>query len=144
MCKIQTGGQLTDAEAAACVKLKVVDEPDTSESEEEERTDIKSFLEQSRRKRRKLEAGVGAHSKGNKEHVDVSQLICFTSNACERLFSEAKHIMVPHRRGMSPVLFEVILFLKKNVRFWNVFAVVLARKDDAVNERDNDMCYEQT
>jgi len=61
-------------------------------------------------------------------YVDVGKLICATSNCCERLFSEAKYIMLPHRRSMSPIVFEALLYLKKNIKFWNVQTVGQAMK----------------
>ena len=74
-------------------------------------------------------------------YVDVGKLICATSNCCERLFSEAKYIMLPHRRSMSPIVFEALLFLKKNVRFWNVKTVAAAMKTSDEDERDDDVFY---
>ena len=54
------------------------------------------------------------------EYVDPAGLIPPTSNCCERLFSECKYTLVPHRRGMSPKVFRALMMLKKNARFWNV------------------------
>jgi hypothetical protein len=84
------------------------------------------------------------------DYVDVSKLICSTSNCCERLFSEAKYIMVPHRRGMSPIVFESLIFLKKNIAFWTVKTVARAMKradndeknEDELFQRDDDQYYE--
>jgi hypothetical protein len=47
---------------------------------------------------------------------------------------------------MSPILFEAILYLKKNHRLWNAETVAkaLRRKDDEIRnlELDDDMHYE--
>ena len=72
---------------------------------------------------------------------------------CERLFSEAKYIMAPHRRGMSPIVFESLLFLKKNLRFWDVKTVAAALQrvhneessdsdSDDLFDRDDDAFYQ--
>ena len=60
--------------------------------------------------------------------------------------SEAKYIMAPHRRAMSPILFEALLYLKKNVSFWNMQTVAKAMKlkDEELQEqleRDDDRVY---
>ena len=53
------------------------------------------------------------------DYVDPLTNICATSNSCERLFSTAKYVLVPHRRSMSAKMFEAILLLKKNAQFWD-------------------------
>jgi hypothetical protein len=40
--------------------------------------------------------------------------------------------MLPHRRGTSPILFEALLFLKKNLEYWNVATVSVAMRAAAV------------
>jgi len=150
--KLIDGGRLTDNEASAISGLKLmpedVVEPSEVEDDIAEPSTIKAMLEQSRQKRRKLEddRSRSVSHRGDKNYIDASKLICCTSNACERLFSEAKYIMVPHRRGMSPVMFEALLFLKKNLRFWSVYTVSQAMKNTNPNhtqmERDDDMYYE--
>jgi hypothetical protein len=42
-----------------------------------------------------------------------------TSVNCERLFSLAKHILTDTRKNTSPILFEVLLFLKVNRSLWD-------------------------
>jgi len=153
--KISKGREpLNDDEANDCFKLKIVSaEEDTPASPAPNHSapkDIKELLEESRKKR-KLDDAFGAIvslHKGNPEHIDVEKLICCTSNACERLFSEEKHIMAPHRRNMSPAVFEALLFLKKNDRFWNPYTVGVAMRkttDDnahySVIDRDDDLYY---
>ena len=46
-----------------------------------------------------------------------------TSVNCERLFSAAKFILSDTRKRTSPTLFEALLLLKVNSKFWNVFSV---------------------
>ncbi|KAE9215276.1 hypothetical protein PF004_g14804 [Phytophthora fragariae] len=42
-----------------------------------------------------------------------------TSNRCERLFSECKYVLEPHRAAMHPANFERLMFLKANRDLWN-------------------------
>ena len=47
----------------------------------------------------------------------------------KRLFSHAKNILSDNRSSMSPMLFESIIFLKFNNRFWDQSAVVNALRN---------------
>ncbi|KAG4045724.1 hypothetical protein PC123_g18878 [Phytophthora cactorum] len=55
--------------------------------------------------------------------VDYNALLCVipppTSNRCERLFSEFKYVLEPHRASMHPANFERLMFLKANRELWN-------------------------
>ncbi len=46
----------------------------------------------------------------------------------ERLFSMAKYVMAENRQSLTPQLFEAIMFLKFNERFWDALLV-----SDALN-----------
>ena len=143
---IALGKPLSTEEEAACRRLRRKI-PETTVEVEEEDTDTLSTLQllERNRKRRKL----SSNSPHAVEYYDVGKLICATSNCCERLFSEAKYIMVPHRRCMSPLVFESLLFLKKNLQFWNIKTVAMAmqraEKEDSEDEelfaRDSDYFY---
>ena len=92
-----------------------------------------------RMKRQKMES-----SGAIRDYIDVSFIPC-TSNACERLFSESKYILTPQRARTSPILFEALLFLKKNDRLWDMKEVVMALKRTLkaeVTEQDGDDYYE--
>jgi hypothetical protein len=79
------------------------------------------------------------------EYIDVG-IVQSTSCSIERLFSDSKHILTDQRKNMSPILFEAILFLKRNCSLWNAKTVAkaLKRKDDEIRnlELDDDMYYE--
>ncbi|RHY83326.1 hypothetical protein DYB35_008659, partial [Aphanomyces astaci] len=47
-----------------------------------------------------------------------------TSNLVERLFSVAKYILTDHRKHMHPVNFEMIIFLRANASYWNVYSLM--------------------
>jgi uncharacterized membrane protein len=59
-------------------------------------------------------------------YIDITNMICATSNVCERLFSAAKYVMKPERRSMSPILFEALICLKSNDSFRDVATVTKA------------------
>jgi hypothetical protein len=67
-----------------------------------------------------------------------------TSVNCERLFSLAKHILTDTRKRTSPALFEALLLLKVNKRFWNEYSVgqamgrSLRNGSDHEDDDDND------
>ncbi|KAL4175198.1 hypothetical protein KRP22_000169 [Phytophthora ramorum] len=57
-----------------------------------------------------------------------------TSNLCERLFSQCKLVMTPHRSSFLPVNFEMIVFLRANRKFWD--ANTLMSVDAAVADEN--------
>jgi hypothetical protein len=81
-------------------------------------------------------------------YIDCRFLVA-TTNTVERLFSTSRSIMTYQRSSMSPIMFEAILFLKVNRRFWDLKTVVMATKksDDPSNpdeptlDRDSDDFY---
>jgi hypothetical protein len=66
-----------------------------------------------------------------------------TSVTCERAFSESKHILTPTCKSMSPILFEAILFLRKNRDLWDEKMVMqaAARKPKEESLLDDDDNY---
>lgn len=79
------------------------------------------------------------------EYIDIG-IVQSTSCSIERLFSDSKYILTDQRKSMSPILFEAIIYLKKNRYLWNAETVAkaLKRKDDQIQdmELDDDMYYE--
>ena len=77
-------------------------------------------------------------------YIDCSFCVA-TSNTVERLFSACKHILTDQRKHMSPIMFEALIFLKVNQKFWDVSMVAMAMKKNQPRgvERDLDMFYEQ-
>jgi len=134
LIKIMRGDTLSVAEETACrFLLKKKDVAHDSSEDEDDDTQELSTLEKLQRHRKKLKThrSSNTHSSANKNYIDVFKLISPTSNSCERLFSEAKYILIPQRRGMSPVTFESLIYLKKNRKFWNVNTVARAMKMNA-------------
>lgn len=161
--KIMAGEALDLLEADACIKLKIPDDEDNSADDDtsdgEDRVGLGgrarelTVAEKLKMNSKRHKVLVSPSSEGNnngqmttKGYIDVRNVIVATSNCCERLFSEAKYIMAPHRRAMSPILFEALLYLKKNVSFWNMQTVAKAMKlkDEELQEqleRDDDRFY---
>ena len=149
--KIMNGERLSDAEADACAKLRKHrnqedQEEEPSSEDDQEPVSVLEKLHANRKKRRKLSKDDDEPSFNSKDYRNVSKIVCATSNCCERLFSEAKYVMVPHRRGLSPIVFEALLYLKKNRKYWNVRTVskAIRMKDESVNnlQRDDDSFYD--
>ena len=51
--------------------------------------------------------------------------ICGSAAEVERLWSTARYILTSQRRSMSPLVFETLLFLKTNQRFWDHDDIIL-------------------
>ena len=56
------------------------------------------------------------------KYCDLSH-ITSTNNDLERMFSQAKIIMRPHRKSMKPWRLEMLLFLRMNKHLWDVHDV---------------------
>jgi hypothetical protein len=131
--KIMRGETLTVAEAHACRFLKkkesiIVDDTHVEGTEGSRELSTLEKLQQHRKRHKSKHDSCSSLGTSNKAYIDVFKLISPTSNSCERLFSEAKYILVPHRRGMSPVTFESIIYLKKNKKYWDVNTVAKAMR----------------
>ncbi|KAG7363779.1 hypothetical protein IV203_027140 [Nitzschia inconspicua] len=104
---------LTEDEAAAIAKLRRKGSiPEVSEPTRELST--KEILSLNS-KRRKIEIDQKQRGGGEQEQSPyiVKVTISATSNCCERLFSEAKYIMVPHRRETQTVISTAVQTLKR-------------------------------
>ena len=134
--------RLSDTEARACEKLLIPADEEGTDEEPAPQT-LEEILALRAKKRKDQEKN---KDKGPKQRYrDPTKFICATSNCCERLFSEAKYILVPHRSAMSPILFEALLYLKKNKRFWSLDLVAQAMKTHPTQEqlkRDDDLFYQ--
>jgi len=70
-------------------------------------------------------------------YVDTRFLLP-TSNCCERLFSEAGHILNEKRRGMLPANFENQMYLKQNREFWGLSEVMKVLQEQDAEEDKSD------
>jgi hypothetical protein len=130
---------LTVAERGAVAHLRKAPPVNDEEVEQEVKTlddkeNITYFEELHLRKKRRCEP---------QEYIDVG-IIQSTSCSIERIFSDSKHILTDQRKNMSSILFEAILYLKKNHSLWSAEMVAKALKceDDRNVELDEDMYYE--
>jgi hypothetical protein len=139
--KLGTGANsaaLTVAEQHAVNHLRTGSVNEDIEAEmQEDTTSLTYFEELRRRKKRRSEP---------QDYIDV-KIIQSTSCTIERLFSDSKHILTDQRKSMSPILFEAILYLKKNRSLWTAETVANARRREAGQnqnlELDDDIYYEQ-
>ena len=88
-----------------------LDEEDTSET----------FSQALQRKLKRQKRERGLEQLGDK-YLNLDMLPG-TSVNCERLFSMAKFILSDTRKRINPNLFEALLLLKVNTRFWSVYFV---------------------
>ena len=64
-----------------------------------------------------------AATKTESDYVNLKFILASAAEV-ERIWSMAKYILVQQRKGMSPKLFECLLFLKYNRQFWNKRKVI--------------------
>ncbi|RHZ02160.1 hypothetical protein DYB37_010708 [Aphanomyces astaci] len=77
-------------------------------------------------------------SKSSSSYVCTSFIVP-TSNDVERLFSLCKRLYSPHRRALSPITLEILVYLRTNRHLWDqalVASVVHGNED--VNDEDID------
>jgi hypothetical protein len=94
-------------------------ESNAENSDEEDTSETFSQALQRKLKRQKRERGL--EQLGDK-YLNLDMLPG-TSVNCERLFSMAKFILSDTRKRTNPNLFEALLLLKVNTRFWSVYSV---------------------
>jgi len=145
LVKIMRGDTLSFAETHACrflmKKKESVPEEDGTAEEEGDVEELSTLekLERHRKRHKSQHHSCSSIGTSNTAYIDVFKLISPTSNTCERLFSEAKYILVPHRRGMSPITFESLIYLKKNLKYWDVNTVAKAMRTKEVVEEEEEV-----
>lgn len=111
--KIQEGRENAlsrhEKRAVSCL-LKEPSSEDTTQSTNDDSDYSMPMAQQIAKRRKKNEY----HSK----YVDCSFILGSVAEV-ERLWSSAKHILSEQRQLMTPLLFEALLFLKLNIRFWD-------------------------
>jgi hypothetical protein len=140
--KIQLGkyADMTDAEKRACRSLKKQastsspnnangsnsEQSESSDDEEPRSPDFEARVYKYLEER---------ESEGQLESPYVNCNFIYGSTAeVERLWSVSSYILTKQRRRMTPQLFEAILFLRYNERFWNLGLVVEAMKEDRMQQ----------
>jgi hypothetical protein len=139
--KIQLGkwADLSDAEKSACLPLlkpisttndsSTNNDADVSDGDDNQEPGSPDF---EARVCRSLEE---RENEGQDESPYVNCNFIFGSTAeVERLWSISSYILTKQRRRMTPQLFESILFLRYNERFWDLDLVVQAMKEDRMEQ----------
>ena len=83
-------------------------------------------------------AGKPVAEENNAGFID-SSFIIGTTDVVERFFSECKNVLTDKRSGMTPFVFESIMFLKANAALWNaedVAQAILMQTDDTKEAAD--------
>lgn len=110
--KLQRGllSSLSDAEKEA-VKVLAMSQPASSSTDQ--LTNLRFLtMREKLAKRRKL-------SERDESYNDC-QFILGSAAHVERLWSVSKYVLTEHRMSMTPQLFEAIVFLRENERFWDM------------------------
>ena len=106
---------MTENEHLACSKLRLETINNSSQDENEEL----SYMERIMKRQKKSDS---EYNYGN------CHFILGSVAEVERLWSICDNVLNDHRNRMSPLLFECIVFLKINKRFWGVAQVAEAMK----------------
>ncbi|KAK1929048.1 hypothetical protein P3T76_015488 [Phytophthora citrophthora] len=110
LIKLQTGDALSQSERKACANFMTSREEDDNPIEEVDDKPL-SFVDEAKRKRRKLEAKQPAF-------MDTD-FVPPMSNLCERLLSKSKQHLDLLSQSMKPSDLGVLLFLRANREFWS-------------------------
>jgi hypothetical protein len=128
--KIQCGqiSELTDDENEAVKRLKISDDGGGAGAGGGSGGigDSPDLLQKIRDHERKRKRGVdedGGVVSASAEYYNADFILASAAEV-ERLWSMAKYILVDQRKGMTPQMFEALLFLKVNERFWNQSLVI--------------------
>ena len=136
VCKIQEGltDTMTEEEKTACEKLLLERDEESGESSEEEL----AYEERLRRRKQKRENPSG--------YMDCD-FILGSAAEVERLWSIANHVLTDERKKTSPLMLEALLFLRVNIRLWDIHTVKQAyhmsrnERVDKNIEEDNQLAY---
>jgi hypothetical protein len=141
--KIQLGSwpNMTDAEKRACrslLKSSVSDEeasdsesdqsgsPDPDHHQEPGSPDFEARAQKFLEEKEKDDQAENPYVNCNFVYGSTAEV--------ERLWSVASYVLTKQRRRMTPQLFESILFLRYNERFWDQTTVAEAMKEDAMEQ----------
>ena len=133
--KIQLGVEfeklMTSQEKRACkclLKLGVEDDSDSDSDDD----DIVNFGDSARKDTKRKVSELVDESK----YIDCGSFIMGSAAIVESLWSEQDNLLAnKRRRGMSPMLVECILFLKKNKDLWGIRDVNMANEDRKAGKR---------
>jgi hypothetical protein len=119
VCKIQKNeiGLMTDDEKEACSHLRA----NAGEGEEGAAPATLNLLEKLERRRKNKRS-----SSCLDNHFENVDYIIGSAAEVERVWSVARYVLTTQRMGLTPLMFEALMFLKMNGRFWDQSLVVEA------------------
>ena len=121
---------MTDCEKVAVAFLKKISE---ETNERNEQLSNMSVLEKIKIGKRKQREAMSIEE----EYMDADFILASTA-IVERLWSLAGHILTDTRKQMTPIVFESLIFLKLNERFWDQELLVSKAVSMARTERSQE------
>ncbi len=114
---------MTTEEASTVDQWKKQSAGDSAEDElQEPGTEFDIMNREWRKKKLKLAAGSG----DSEYDSAIKHCVLGSAAEVERVWSMAGHVLTQHRASMSPLLFEIIMYLKYNARLWGFEDVIEA------------------
>ena len=119
--------RLTPKEKLTLDLWKLPSHSDSEEELDEPLEDYDSMVREHERKKKMMDH----MSHMNKSEYDPAVQHCVLGSAAEveRVWSIAGHVLTEHRASLSPLVFELIMYLKYNSRLWGLAEVVKANKN---------------
>jgi hypothetical protein len=117
---------LTSNEKLTIEPWKLPSDFDSEEELDEPLEDFESMVRDRHRIKKMMD-----HMPERKSDYDPALQHCVLGSAAEveRVWSMAGHVLTEHRASLSPLVFELIMYLKYNSRLWGLAEVVKANKN---------------
>lgn len=130
--KVQQGkeDELTGEEALVLEpwKLDSIEGITAGAIDEEEEEEELSAFELKVREREQKESRVKSGDAKSTYHPALKSCVLGSAAAAERVWSMAGKVLTDERSSMSPLVFELIMYLKYNKRLWDISDVIEANK----------------
>ncbi len=126
MIKVQQGHEknLFDDEAKAIAPWKL--DPESGEDTSDKPISEFKMIKQAREKANKRKSAVV--SPRSAYDPAIKKCVGGSAAEAERVWSMSGHVLIDHRSRMSPLIFELIMYLKYNSCLWGIADVVEANK----------------
>lgn len=136
--RVARGLSISEDQEALLAPLLKEDSKENEAPTEESRDERDNEVSYSEELQRKLKRQRMEHYEAEKPKLYVDMNVMpGTSVNCERLFSTAKFILSDTRKRTSPKLFEALILLKVNKKYWNALSVGKAMGTTCEEEDNN-------
>lgn len=118
--------RLTSNEKLTIKPWKLPSDFDSEEELDEPLEDFESMVQDRHRNKKMMD-----HMPERKSDYDPALQHCVLGSAAEveRVWSMADHVLTEHCASLSPLVFELIMYLKYNSRLWGLAEVMKANKN---------------